>query len=618
LDKVSTGAGNATRIAFTGTPIEKTEETFGDYIDKYTMRQSIEDGVTLEIVYEGRTHTAEVEDTPGADRKFEDVFKDYNIKEKVEILAYGTRRAYLESTDTIAEKAADMMNHYAEQVYPNRYKAQVVCVSKEAAHRYKLALDKALADKIAALEEKNPTNINYHELASLRTEVIISEGDHNAKPHLKAYADSRHRKLAVAGFKLPFGKTDKDENDQQIDGNIGVLVVVDMLLTGFDAPIEQVMYLDKVIVNHSLLQAIARVNRVYDDRKNVGFVVDYVGMGNHLKKALDAYWEKEQQEIMACLRDDTSLFVELKQAHQALQDIFDKYGLSAFSDPDDLFNLFYDENTRHEFMEAFKAFSKALDNVFPRKEALDYIDELNRFAEINVLASQHLRDQRISLKGVSEKLRSITDEFLRSKGITVKVEPISIMDEAFLDHVNTRKRVKTKAAEVEHAIRHFIDINLDEDPELYASFAEELKRILAEFMNNWEDIYRLLEELRAKIRSAQQEPTFGLHRKRQMPIFRKLHNFIYEKREPLTEDEISNLISWTKEIYGKLKVELAIVGFWGNTASVNRLRGEISNYLAEECHQLPGAFANRVAIANEILAWARDDRVTSSILYAED
>ena len=87
---------NATRIGFTGTPTSKTERLYRDYIDSYTMRQSIDDGVTLEIIYQGFTHNAEVEDKEGMDKKFEDVFSDYNIQERLQILGFGSRDAYLD------------------------------------------------------------------------------------------------------------------------------------------------------------------------------------------------------------------------------------------------------------------------------------------------------------------------------------------------------------------------------------------------------------------------------------------------------------------------------------------------------------------------------------------
>ncbi len=116
LDK---GIPNSARIGYTGTPIDKTERVFGDYIDKYTMRQSIEDGVTLEIVYEGRTHNAEIADKMAMDMAFADVFSDYNLKQRMEILGYGSRDAYLEAEPTIEAKAKDMVAHYLTHVFPN-------------------------------------------------------------------------------------------------------------------------------------------------------------------------------------------------------------------------------------------------------------------------------------------------------------------------------------------------------------------------------------------------------------------------------------------------------------------------------------------------------------------
>jgi type I restriction enzyme R subunit len=610
---------HATRIAFTGTPIDRTVHTFGDYIDKYTMRQSIEDGVTLAIVYEGRTHDAAVTDAKGAEKKFEDVFADYNLAERTEMLAYGARRAYLEAEETIRDKSLDMLRHYTTHILPNGYKAQVVAVSKDAAHRYRLAFESAIPQIVDELKLKDPADPMIAALGSLKIAAVMSDVDHNEKPDLKQYNDSRARRSAISGFKLPFGKAEQssDAGDLISDGNIGILVVVDMLLTGFDAPIEQVMYLDKVVVNHNLLQAIARVNRVYDDNKHVGFVVDYVGMGNHLKKALDAYWEKEQQEVTDGLMDSSELIAELENAHTELKQVFESNGLGIYSEADDIFNLFYDEETRHNYMQAFERFAKALDNLYPRKEALDYLNDLNRFADINVQAREHLRDSRISMKGVSDKLRKITDEYLKSQGIEVKVEPISILDERFFENVKKRTRIKTKAAEIEHAIRHYLEVNIDEDPELYATFAEELQRILLAFKENWNEIYRQLEELRERIKASQSENTHGLDRRTQMPVFRKLHSLVYEKKE-LSDDEISNVISWTKDIYGMLKVELGHVGFWNDAAAMNRLRGEISNYIALNCRTIPFGFSNHLKIASDILAWSNDDRIATAINAAND
>jgi type I restriction enzyme R subunit len=299
---------NATSIGFTGTPTAKTEKKYKDYIDKYTMRQSIEDGVTLEIVYEGFTHDAEVKDKKGMDKKFEDVFSEYNLTERLQILGFGSRDAYLDNVNTIREKAKSMINHYVEQIFSGGFKAQIVANSRIAAVRYKAAIDEALRTKIAELKADNPMLVNIEKLTELETAVVIS-GSHNDELEIKAYTNSQYHKKSIKRFKLPFGE--QDEEDKNVNGNVGIIVVNNMLLTGFDAPVEQVMYLDRVIVAHNLLQTIARVNRVGPEGKDKGFVVDYVGIGHHLKRALDVYAEKELKEILDCISDDDANHIRI-------------------------------------------------------------------------------------------------------------------------------------------------------------------------------------------------------------------------------------------------------------------------------------------------------------------
>ena len=173
-------------------------------------------------------------------------------------------------------------------------------------------------------------------------------------------------------------------------------------------------------------------------------------------------------------------------------------------------------------MQAFKKFTKCLNLVFPARQALEFMDDYNTLSEINILASKHFRNGRLSMKGIPPKLRAITDEYLESKSIDQQVEPISILDENFQQDVDKRTRTKTKAAEVEHAIRHYLDVKLDDDPDLQASFAEALAQIFQDFQDNWTKIYEELEKLRQRIINASNESTYGLHRKKQMPFFRDL------------------------------------------------------------------------------------------------
>ncbi len=221
---------NSARIGYTGTPIDKTERVFGDYIDKYTMRQAIEDGVTLEIVYEGRTHNAEIEQQGEMDKDFADVFSDYNLQQRLEILGYGSRDAYLEAIPTISAKAADMVEHYLTHVFPNGLKAQVVANSREAAVRYKTAIDVALNKTIEKFEQNNPLNIDIALLKTLKTDVVIS-GNHNDLPHIKAFTDSRKHERSIKSFKLPF-----DGNDEGVTGEIGIVIVNNMLLPALMHP----------------------------------------------------------------------------------------------------------------------------------------------------------------------------------------------------------------------------------------------------------------------------------------------------------------------------------------------------------------------------------------------
>ena len=599
----------ATEIAFTGTPVDKTEKKYRDYIDKYTMRQSIDDGVTLEIVYEGRTHKGYVPKKEEMDEVFADVFDEYSIKEKLQIIGYGSRRAYLEAEATINAKARDMIKHYIYQVFPNGFKAQVVAVSKEAVARYKKALKIALKNEISKLEKANPFLIDIETLKSMKIEGIIS-AEHNDKQYLKELADEDKHETQITSFKLAY-----DSELDNIKGDVGILVVHNMLITGFDAPIEQVMYLDRVIKAHNLLQAIARVNRVAGEEKEKGFVVDYVGVGHHLKEAIDNYDEREQKEILDCFEDEHDELNQLDKAHKNMSTFVGKQGIEDLNDYDSFYDLFYDEDLRFEFIELFKKFGKALDIVFPKKEALDYVQYFKQYAEIYVMASKHLRDRRMSMKGIPEKLRKITDEYLKSKGIFQKVPPISIIDENFQSNVKKKKRNRTKAAEIEHAIRHYIGEHYEEDPELFASFAEALKDIFKEFKNNWNMIYEKLEELRKTIKNAEKEPTYGLHRKKHMPIFRIIMKSIFGKNK-LNEQEISQIVNLTQIMFLEIEKELKLPDFWDNPPARNRLKGELINILlSKQFKDLPNVIKLRNEIVQRILEVAQ--RNNDVILYAK-
>jgi type I restriction enzyme R subunit len=369
---------NATHIGFTGTPIPKMERRFKKYIDEYSMKRAVEDGVTLEIVYEGRTNNGLVKDQKAMNEKFIDVFIDYPDDQREKILGHATRLAYLEAKETIRDKAEDMIDHYVEHIFTNGFKAQVVAPSRIGCIRYKKALEKALQEKIQKLEQANPFSVDLELLKRLKIDVIMSGGN-NDDPKLKefVYADSVKNGL-IEDFKKSFPKDDSD------GGLTGIVIVTSMLLTGFDAPIEQVMYLDRRIVAHNLLQAIARVNRVGKSHKHAGFIIDYIGIGHHLKDAILEYSkqkgeiavdDEEVDEILGCLQSKTQELNDLQYARDEVFAMLEKYGIHDTYDYDAFFDVFYDEDLRFEYTQKFKSFAKAFDTLLPDPDALQFLKD---------------------------------------------------------------------------------------------------------------------------------------------------------------------------------------------------------------------------------------------------
>ena len=219
------------------------------------------------------------------------------------------------------------------------------------------------------------------------------------------------------------------------------------------------------------------------------------------------------------------------------------------------------------------------------------------------------------MKGIPPKLRTLTDQYLESRDIDLKVAPISILDEDFERQVDKRGRTKTKAAEIEHAIRHHLEVDLDDDPDLQASFAEALARIFEEFRDNWQKIYEELEKLRERIRKAGQEPTYGLHRKKQMPFFRMFRREMFGEGE-LDEDQISHLVNLTQQIFNIVERELKLPDFWRFIAARNKLKAELQGTLVQdEFKELPGVRQNRPRLISRIMEIAKKNNDT--ILYAE-
>jgi type I restriction enzyme R subunit len=285
---------NATFIGFTGTPIDKKKRSttgkFGSYIDKYTIEQAVEDGATVPIYYESRLPNVHVKGE-SLDELFNRVFFEYDEDTRERIKQKHVNEALiLAAPERMDEIALDIVHHFESHILVNGFKAQVVAVSRVAAVKYK-----ELIDQFAA--------------GQFETAVIFSAG-HNDKEELrKNHITKEQEKSLIERYKKPFS-----------EDSLAVLIVCDKLLTGFDAPVEQVMYLDKPLREHNLLQAIARTNRRYDNNKSYGLIVDYFGVSRFLDQALEIF---SASDVKGALQSIDEELPRLEQRHRSTMRFLD-------------------------------------------------------------------------------------------------------------------------------------------------------------------------------------------------------------------------------------------------------------------------------------------------------
>ncbi len=434
---------NACFLGFTGTPIDKkdrsTAETFGPYIDTYTIEQAVRDGATVPIFYESRLPELSIQEKR-LDTLFERVFGDRSDEEKAEIKKkYATEQAIAAAPERIEAICLDIIKHFESAIQPNGFKAQVVAASRDMAVQYQEALERLNA----------PPSV-----------LIMSVG-HNDEARFTKYGLSKEQR-------------DKFINDfKDSSSSPKILVVCDMLLTGFDAPVEQVMYLDSPLKEHTLLQAIARTNRTAE-RKTYGLVVDYWGISESLQEALAIFSPSDVAGAMEPKEDELP---RLQTRHQAVMRFF-----IAVKDRDDLsacVGALAAEDTRSEFDQAFKRFSQSMDMLLPDKRALPYIDDLRWLGKIRMAAKARYRDEAaLDISDCGAKVRELIDKAVSAGDIQLLVKQVSLFSKEFDKKLDSLREPEAKASEMEHAIRHEITVKLDENPAFYSSLRERLEELV--------------------------------------------------------------------------------------------------------------------------------------------
>jgi len=530
-DNLFTGFPNAVKVAFTGTPLiterhkHTTYQRFGDSIDTYKMNESVADHATVDILYIGRTSKDQILNQELFKQEFEDLFRERSDEERQEIQKrYGTMTAYLESKDRIKKIAQDIIEHYTQEILPNGMKAQVVATSIVAACRYKYEIEEAIAAKITTELAKPVVERNEEllkQLRFLRVAAVVTMMDNNEPGYVSQARKQASDSNAVESFK-------KDFNYEKPETGMAILCVCDRLLTGFDAPVEQGMYLDKNLREHDLMQAIARVNRTKVMKngyiKKHGIVVDYFGVASHLKDALAIYTkadEKELADFSAYFRGLEKEIPVLESRYRRVLQLFVDQGIKQIeqfvqqkmADEKEEWELV--ENCvaigvnvkfRAEFDTFIKAFFDSLDLLFNAAIAKDYYVPAKRFSYLMMRMRDRYKDETLDLKWAGAKVRKLIDKYLESRGIDSKIPPVKLLSDDFpkvLDAHNKSK--KAKASEMEHAIRWHIKVNMDKDPALYTMFNEQLQRIMDAHKEHWDIIVLELTKLRDEIGKGRQD-----------------------------------------------------------------------------------------------------------------
>jgi type I restriction enzyme R subunit len=624
---------NCARIGFTGTPIimgrkKYTYTIFGEYLDRYTILQSEADGATLPILYEGRTTKAAVRDASDLDDLFDDMFVE-RIPEELEQIKkrWATRGNVLEASKLIAAKARSMLRHYVDVVLPNRFKAQVVATSRLAAVRYRdaflAARDELLAqldrldpdlrtaeaaDRVDRLPAKTARLVRawpYRDLIARLEFVPVISGEQNDDADWAQWTDKTRQDQVIEAFKKPLPPI--DDADPEQSSPIAFLIVKSMLLTGFDAPMEQVLYLDRHIKEAELLQAIARVNRTATN-KQAGYVVDYFGVAEHLKVALAAYAAEDIKGALTSVADEVPLLAE---RHQRVRNLFQERGIDRFdtpSDQDACVEALADERLRAAFEAALKQFTTSLEILLPRPEALPHVPDAKTFGAIAFAARRRYRDSigfDASLYG--EKVRRLIDDHLEALGIEQKIPPVSITAAEFDAKVADLRSDRAKASEMEHAIRYHLREHFDQDPEHYGRLSERLEEILEELGEQWEQLALALANFLPQVRAGRQADDSGLDPKTEAPFYDLLKRELMDEGKQVSRPIEGVLRELTVDLVRQIWAEIELVGFWQNPHAQNTLRSRLAARLAEP--MIDGDdlfdFARTTALADRLFELAK-------------
>lgn len=466
-------------LGFTGTPLLKKEKStfaaFGELIHKYAIDEAVADGAVVPLLYEGRIVDQQVT-AAVIDRWFEKLSEGLTDAQKADLKRKFSRMDALSKTEqAIRAKAFDISEHFRQHWQGTGAKAQLVAPSKAAAIRFKDVLD---------------------EIGHVTSEVVISAPDENEG---NEEVDRESKDLVRAFWVRMMGrfKTEEEYNRQIIEafkgsGDPEILIVVSKLLTGFDAPRNTVLYVCKSLRDHTLLQAIARVNRLHEEDgedKQFGFIIDYEGLLGELDRALTTYSALESfdlTDLAGTVLDVREQIRRLSQLHEQLWDLFKS--VRNKRDMEQFEQLLADGAARQDFYERLRAFGRCLHVSLSSDKLFDVFDEAGiealkrdwkRFSELR--RSVQVRYQEVvDSKEYEAKIQKLLDDHVVAMPAEVIIDLVNINDPDALKAVLEEAGVSeaSKADRIASATRRAITERMDEDPAFYRRFSELLEEAI--------------------------------------------------------------------------------------------------------------------------------------------
>lgn len=461
---------NACYIGFTGTPLMKKEKAswlkFGSYIDKYTIDDALADKIILPLIYEGR-YVPMTQNKDQVDRHVDRISEGLSEKGKRILQNEIKSKMIKNNPQGIEEIAYDIEKHYIGQFQGTGLKAQIVAPSKYAAVLFQNYFKNTETIKTALVisdESGNSEDDDIHKKDVEMYLLMLKNKYQNIKSYETAVIDS---------FKYD-------------DEGIEILIVVDKLLTGFDAPCDTVLYLAKDLKDHNLLQAIARVNRLFENKKlpkTAGYIIDYSENAKNLDTAMKLFGNYDEDDVKGTLIDVKEKIDELEKSFSTVHDLFKD--VKDQKDDEEYLNRLQDKPDRDIFYKALNDFIKNFneclvlqDFVHEFKHIDVYKHQLKKFLELRSSASLKYAD-REDLTEYKLALVKILDKYIDAERVELLTKQINIHDtDSFNQVLEELGSNKSKAEAIATQTQRTITEKMDTDPEFYHRFSEKVDSIL--------------------------------------------------------------------------------------------------------------------------------------------